>query len=199
MTERFESHIAIGQEGMRQRLRRYANTNEGIRYRAQLEDLINGTTDLYARGDSLAHVTSSSWILSADTTKVVLIEHAKYNIMVPPGGHVDPEEDAYIAAVRETEEEVGLSNLVGLSSSFFHVDVHKIPESPSRKEPAHWHVNTYYPFWNQHDSSVSLNEVECLSHRWVNIVSLLYSKDATLRVMAKKSLDLVDRLNLRRG
>lgn len=178
---------------MRHELISYAENHPEMSNRQDMLNLALSDADLYARGESLAHVTASSWIISHDQRHVLLIEHAKYNIMIPPGGHVDPGETPIQAAIRETEEEVGLNFLVSLSSSFFHADVHQVPESPGRGEPAHWHVSVYYPFWNKHNSIVMLNEAECLSHKWVSISELLECPAQELRKMAQKTTSLLDR------
>jgi 8-oxo-dGTP pyrophosphatase MutT (NUDIX family) len=51
---------------------------------------------------------------SADTfvvfkNKVLLRKHDKYKIWLPPGGHVELDEDPNEAAIREVKEEVGLT------------------------------------------------------------------------------------------
>jgi ADP-ribose pyrophosphatase YjhB (NUDIX family) len=45
--------------------------------------------------------------------KVLLRKHDKYKIWLPPGGHIELDEDPNQAAIRETKEEVGLDiNLI---------------------------------------------------------------------------------------
>ncbi len=40
--------------------------------------------------------------------KVLLHKHKKLGIWLPPGGHIEPEEDPNQAALREAKEESGL-------------------------------------------------------------------------------------------
>ena len=44
-----------------------------------------------------------------DTGAILLIDHVKSGRLLPPGGHVDVDEDPGTAAVREVSEELGLT------------------------------------------------------------------------------------------
>ena len=153
-----------------------------------LQDLIDSDGDLFSRGQSNAHVTASGWVLSPGRTQVLLIEHGIYKIFVIPGGHVDEGETALQAALREVGEEVGLSDLVVLNPTLFDIDIHKIPASEKKGEPEHWHIDARFSLWNDKGHAVVLNEQECLSEKWVNVVDLAYGTDVSLKRMAQKSL-----------
>ena len=74
------------------------------------------------------HVTGSGFVVGA--RGVVLLEHKRLGIWLQPGGHVDPGETPWDAALRETREETGLA--VSFADSLgsdgmpalVHVDVH---------------------------------------------------------------------------
>jgi 8-oxo-dGTP pyrophosphatase MutT (NUDIX family) len=57
---------------------------------------------------------------------VILHKHKKLGIWLQPGGHVDPDETAPQAAVRESSEETGLPIELA-SDDVIHVDVHPGP------------------------------------------------------------------------
>lgn len=89
------------------------------------------------------HITASGFILSPDRTKTLLIFHAKLQLWLQPGGHIEPEDaDPEEACRREVEEETGVVDLVLLG--LFDLDVHDIPERPG--EPAHAHFDVRYAF-----------------------------------------------------
>jgi len=180
----------VPQSLMRRMLADYLQANPETENAHVLRDLIKGTGDLFARGQSLAHVTASGWILSKGRSNVLLIEHGIYKFFVAPGGHVDPGETALEAALREVLEEVGLGELVVLDSKIFDLDIHKIPASEKKGEPEHWHIDVRYALWNAKGQDVSINENECLSAKWMAVNDLLYSQDASLKRMAQKSLQL---------
>jgi 8-oxo-dGTP pyrophosphatase MutT (NUDIX family) len=47
-------------------------------------------------------------LLDAGGRAVLLVDHIKAGLWLPPGGHVDPDEDPRATAVREGKEELGL-------------------------------------------------------------------------------------------
>ena len=67
------------------------------------------------------HVTGSGVVVGA--RGVVLLEHKRLGIWLQPGGHLDPGENPWTAAERETAEETGLR--AGLAGPF---DAHRVPE-----------------------------------------------------------------------
>ena len=90
------------------------------------------------------HVTGSAWIVSVarqpnDLTHVLLIHHRKLDRWLQPGGHADGDPDVAGVALREAQEETGLSSLRLLHPAIFDVDIHPIP---ARKDvPAHLHYD----------------------------------------------------------
>ena len=64
---------------------------------------------------SLIDFTVSAYIVFENT--VLLVHHKKIGIWVPPGGHVELDEDTDQALLREIEEETGLTvEIIGSSS-----------------------------------------------------------------------------------
>ena len=57
------------------------------------------------------HVTASSWVLSPDSSEVLLTHHRKLGIWVQLGVHVDGQSEILRAALREAQEESGISNI----------------------------------------------------------------------------------------
>jgi 8-oxo-dGTP pyrophosphatase MutT (NUDIX family) len=53
------------------------------------------------------HLVSYVVVVDQARRSVLLLDHVKADLWVPPGGHVEPNEDPYDAAVRELAEELG--------------------------------------------------------------------------------------------
>ena len=80
--------------------------------------------------------------------------HRKNQMWLPPGGHVEPDEDPWQAVLREVTEETGLAVSVLPTTPVFPYDipvqlpapatimVEEIPETPM--EPAHQHLDLIY-------------------------------------------------------
>lgn len=85
------------------------------------------------------HFTASAFVLSPESTQLLLLLHTKLGIWVQPGGHFEPEDqDLLTAATREVGEETGLFDLE-LCNPLLDVDVHTIP---ARKgDPQHQHLD----------------------------------------------------------
>ncbi len=86
------------------------------------------------------HVTASAWVMDAAGKNVLLTHHAKLNLWVQLGGHLeDSDESVAAAALREAREESGLTRVRLVSEQVFDVDVHSIPARGD--VPAHRHYD----------------------------------------------------------
>lgn len=178
------------QATIRTELSKYLDENPDTENAQVLRDLIASNDDLFARSESLAHVTSSAWILNEERTHALLIEHAKYLKFCPPGGHVDPNEAALEACLRETAEEVGLKRLKVIATKIFDVDIHRIPASAKKNEPEHWHIDVRYALEMPTGEVVDLNLEECLSYKWRPLEEMAMGQDKSLARLTEKTASL---------
>ncbi|MBA3816072.1 MAG: NUDIX domain-containing protein [Parachlamydiaceae bacterium] len=54
------------------------------------------------------HLVSYFVIASPDMSQILLVDHKKTELWLPPGGHVDPGEDPHETVRREAKEELGI-------------------------------------------------------------------------------------------
>lgn len=84
--------------------------------------------DPFAEAADPVHVTASAVVVTPDRSRVLLHRHKRLGLWLQPGGHIDPGELPWDAAVREVREETGLeASFAGGARQLVHVDVHPGP------------------------------------------------------------------------
>jgi 8-oxo-dGTP pyrophosphatase MutT (NUDIX family) len=134
------------------------------------------------------HVTASSWVLSPDSSEVLLTHHRKLGIWVQLGGHVDGQTEILQAAIREAQEESGISNIHPVSKELFDLDIHHIPENT--KEAGHIHYDTRFILQaNIRNFQISQ---ESLDLAWVPLECIEeFSQEPSILRMRNKQRDLI--------
>lgn len=112
------------------------------------------------------HITASAWIISPDSAKVLLLHHSKLDRWLQPGGHADGDEDVARVALREAQEETGLTSLKATSQEIFDLDVHLIPAR--KDEPEHFHYDIRFLLSACPDEPISHNH-ESKAVAWVHL------------------------------
>jgi len=103
---------------------------------AEFGTLLDDPQDPFRRERLAGHFTASCWLVSADGQRLLLTHHRKLQRWLQLGGHADGERDLARVALKEAEEESGLSGLVLEDPAIFDLDKHWIPE---RKDvPGHY-------------------------------------------------------------
>ena len=103
------------------------------RFAAEVDRLIAAGVDPFDIDADAVHITGSAIVVG--TRGVVLLRHRRLGMWIQPGGHVDPGETPWDAALREAAEETGLpvsfvtgtGEMVGAGEvvpRLVHVDVH---------------------------------------------------------------------------
>ncbi len=103
------------------------------RVAAEVDRLITAGVDPFDIDADAVHITGSAIVVG--TRGVVLLRHRRLEMWIQPGGHVDPGETPWDAALREAAEETGLpvsfvagtGEMVGAGEvvpRLVHVDVH---------------------------------------------------------------------------
>jgi 8-oxo-dGTP pyrophosphatase MutT (NUDIX family) len=159
----------------------------GAHEAAMLERIIRfveGHENCFERSLAAGHVTGSAWVVDQDRSHVLLTHHRKLDKWLQPGGHADGDPDVLRVALREVEEESGLSVVSPVSEAIFDVDAHCIPARGAEPEHVHYDVR----FLIEADRSRPLR----ISHEskdlaWVPLVRVgeLNTDDSVMRMVSK--------------
>jgi len=154
---------------------------------------------VFERSHLAGHFTGSAWLVSADGERVLLTHHRKLGRWLQLGGHADGDADLAQVALREAEEESGLSGLV-VESAIFDIDRHRIASRGN--EPEHWHYDVRYVVRATASEAFAVSE-ESLALAWRPIREIGHDGlkpdeaiDASLHRMARKWLGVETTMKL---
>lgn len=127
-----------------------ADLNEQAMTQATIA-FVEANPDAFERSLRIGHVTGSAWIVSPDRQQTLLIHHRKLDRWLQPGGHADGDPDVASVALREAQEETGLTSLrlitpagvpvwIEQSPPIYDVDVHRIPARNDIPEHLHYDI-----------------------------------------------------------
>jgi 8-oxo-dGTP pyrophosphatase MutT (NUDIX family) len=153
---------------------------------ALFEQLLIDADNPFRRERLAGHFTASVWLVSADGGRVLLTHHRKLGMWLQLGGHADGERDLQVAALKEAEEESGLTDL-RIEPGIFDLDRHRIPEH--KGVPEHWHYDVRYVVRAGANEAYIVSD-ESHDLAWRNIADLAdkVAADASVRRMAGKWL-----------
>ena len=147
--------------------------------------LVHGE-DGFVRENLEGHFTGSAWLVSADGERVLLTHHRKLGRWLQLGGHADGDMDLSRVALREAEEESGLTGLT-VEPLPFDLDRHRIPARGG--EPEHWHYDVRYVVRAGANEAFEVSEEShALAWRSIREIAEDASSDESLRRMARKWL-----------
>ena len=147
-------------------------------------EFIRATPSAFERATLAGHLTGSAVVVSTDLTRVLLTLHGKLNKWLQLGGHADGHPHLHDVAMREAEEESGLSRLkflpfgqaiCGGSTTLTDIlsrplpmdlDCHDIPARPG--EPTHVHYDVRYLIVADANQPLVISE-ESKDLRWFSI------------------------------
>jgi len=136
-------------------------------HKIQTLKFLNESNNNFCRSNLKGHITSSAWLIDKDKTKALLTHHRKLNKWFQPGGHADGNPDILQAAIKEAKEESGFKNVFPVINSIFDIDVHIIPETTTKGEPAHFHYDIRYLLWTSEDKFTVSKE--SINLKWIDI------------------------------
>jgi 8-oxo-dGTP pyrophosphatase MutT (NUDIX family) len=146
---------------------------------ARLRKLLARTDDPWPRALPL-HVTASALIVHPASGQVLLRWHQRQQAWLHVGGHGDPGEDDPLAiALREADEETGLTDLVPWpDEQIRQLAIVSVPASP--QEPAHEHADVRFVLATGHPDAARPESPDT-QLRWVSVADAASTPEANMR------------------
>ena len=157
----------------------------------EFSTLLDDPENPFLRERLAGHFTGSAWLVSADGQRVLLTHHRKLDRWLQLGGHADGDRNLARVALKEAEEESGLSGLVLEDGALFDIDKHWIPARPD--VPGHWHYDARYVVRALGSEQFAISE-ESLALAWREVADVANAAietpdgDDSLPRMAKRWL-----------
>jgi 8-oxo-dGTP pyrophosphatase MutT (NUDIX family) len=152
-----------------------------------LAEADSGFPDPFQRARLEGHFTGAAWLVSKDEKRALLTHHRKLDRWLQLGGHADGDADLMRVALREAEEESGLSDLE-IEPDIFDLDRHWIPERAD--VPGHWHYDVRFVVRARgSEQFVVSEESHALAWREITDIAVDADVDPSLRRMALRWLE----------
>lgn len=127
--------------------------------------------DLLTRGNELAHFTASCWIVSRDRRQVLMAYHNIYQSWAWLGGHADGEADLLAVALREANEESGVTGSRPVTKEPISLEILTVNPHYKRGKfvSAHLHLNLTYLLEADETQPVRVKPDENSAVRWLPV------------------------------
>ena len=150
---------------------------------------INNFSDVLTRKNTVAHITSSGYIVNKNRDKTLMIFHKIYNSWSWTGGHADGDDDLLKVAIKEACEETGLKNIKPINNDIFSLDVLTVNGHIKNGDyvSSHLHLSVAYLLEADENEELIVNEIETNGVQWIPIdkVSSYSSEEYMIEVYNK--------------
>jgi 8-oxo-dGTP pyrophosphatase MutT (NUDIX family) len=123
------------------------------------------------RENEFAHITSSSWIVNQDRSKVLMIYHNIYDSWAWTGGHADGEADLLSVALKEAKEETGILNIKPVLNTIYSLEILCVNGHVKKGKyvSSHLHLNITYLLEADDREELRIKADENSGVKWVDI------------------------------
>lgn len=127
--------------------------------------------NLFLRDNEFVHWTASSWIVNKERTKVLMIYHNIYRSWAWTGGHADGDADLLHVAIKEAQEETGLTSVHPVSEDIFSLEILSVNGHVKRGSfvATHLHLNVTYLLEANEEDFIRMKPDENSGIQWVPI------------------------------
>lgn len=131
--------------------------------------------NILTRDNNFCHLTSSSFVINKDHTKVLCTYHNIYDSWTWVGGHADGDDDMLYVAKKETQEETSIEKFKVLSKMPISVEILPVKGHVKRGKyvSGHLHFNVTYLFEANENDSIKIREGENSNVGWLTFDELI--------------------------
>ena len=131
---------------------------------------INTFDDVLTRNNEICHFTASNWIVNKERTKVLMVYHNIYKSWAWTGGHADGDSDLIHVALKEANEETGLTNLKVISDGIFSLQILTVDSHIKRGKfvASHLHLDCCFLVEADENEKLRIKDDENSGVKWVD-------------------------------
>lgn len=149
-------------------------------------------SDLLTRENEMAHFTASCWIVNPARDKVLLAYHNLYHSWAWLGGHADGDGNLRRVALREAQEESGLTQARILGEGIFSLEILGVDGHVRRGRyvGTHLHLNVTYLLEADDRMPIRAKPDENSAVRWMPVGEVLQAvSEPEMRVVYRKLME----------
>ena len=153
---------------------------------------INLHDDILTRENTIAHITSSGYIVNKSRTKVLMIYHNIYKSWAWTGGHADGDSDLLHVAIKEAKEETGIKEARPITNDICSIDILPVNAHIKRGKyvASHLHLSVAYILEADENEELVVKEDENSGVKWVDIDKVLdLTNEEYMKNVYKKLID----------
>ncbi|MBQ2271541.1 MAG: NUDIX hydrolase [Firmicutes bacterium] len=150
------------------------NEQEAFDQKQMLQFMQNNPDHLY-RENLVGHITTSIWTVNKERTKTLMVYHKLYDSWSWIGGHADGEENLCEVALRELQEETGVTSARLVSEEIFSLETLTVDGHVKKGVwvPSHLHFNLTFLAEADEGDELRIAEEENSGVKWFSFEDAL--------------------------